>query len=112
MEGYRRPLGSSDINPPERRILLPPILHIPDPRGDDDDDHDDDDDDDDEDDDSDDDDDDDDGVNAGLDVIADVPMRRELWQNVIGTAVVVAILVDWTRNGIRRCAIWANILDG
>ena len=100
MEGYRRPLGSSDINPPERRILLPPILHIPDPRGDDDDDHDDDDDDD------------DDGVNAGLDVIADVPMRRELWQNVIATAVVVAILVDWTRNGIRRCAIWANILDG
>jgi hypothetical protein len=38
-------------------------------------------------------------------------MRRELWQNVIATAVVVAILFDWTRSGIRRCAIWANILE-
>ena len=88
MEGYGRPLGSSDIRPPERRILLPPILHVPDPGGDDGDDDDDD-----------------------VDVIADAPMRRELWKNVIATAVVVAILFDWTRSGIRRCAIWANILE-
>ena len=76
-------------------MATPPILHVPGPGV------------------VDDDDDDEGGgggVNAGLDVIVGAPIRRELLQNV-NAVVVVAILVEWARNGDRRCAIWANILE-